>query len=78
MAEEQDVAEDKARAKRPMASCRECGSEFAPQRQVERLKKKLGEGATMIEVCPACRRKLYARGLYEAHRKTTSEQAGGP
>ena len=57
MADKTDVTEKKRRAKPPLMACRDCGRGYAPQRQVQRLKKKLGEKAVMIEICPPCRRK---------------------
>ena len=83
MTDEQQTAEAKERPKRKLMACRECGAEFAPERQVQRLQKKVGEelgdaaDTGAMEACPRCRRKLYARSLLTAAGETADSQTGG-
>jgi len=64
----QEKPKARPQSKSPTASCARCGRQYARQSQVNRLKKKLGGEATMIDCCPACRRQLYAESLCEAQR----------
>ena len=57
--------------------CATCGSDYARERQVQRLQQKvteeIGEQAdtSLLEMCPVCRRKRYAASLVAA--QTSSE-----
>ena len=76
MAKQEEPTPEQGGSKSPMAACVRCGRQYARQSQVERLRKKLGGDAPMIEYCPACRRRLYAEGLCEAQR-TADKHTGG-
>jgi len=46
-----------------MATCEVCGRAFAPVRQMEHLRGRLGETVPVADVCPVCRRGRSAAGL---------------
>ncbi|MHC4480212.1 MAG: hypothetical protein ACYS8K_02030 [Planctomycetota bacterium] len=77
MSEQPDSKQEQAKAGRKMASCRVCGSEYAPERQVQRLLKKLGEKAARMDACPPCRRRLYAAELVAAQQNQSKNETGG-
>jgi hypothetical protein len=70
MSDQQQSAKEKPRKRRALA-CAECGREIAPERQVQRLQKKVAEelgeavDVSLMELCPACRRKRYAASLLD-------------
>ena len=72
MVDPENAGAEQGESKRPMATCADCGREYARQRQVERLKQKLGGAVPRIDFCPACRRRLYAEGLCEAQLRADS------
>lgn len=56
-----------AKPARKRAECSECGSEFAPGKLLENIKKKSGLPDEVLGRCPACRRRIAAEKL--AHGK---------
>ena len=68
MAEEGSATEKKRGAKRPPMPCSRCGRPYARERQVKRLKEKIGQKAAAIDHCPACRQEAHAKALVKAFR----------
>ncbi len=78
MADEQEAAEQKGGQTRKLMPCASCGRDYARERQVQRLQKKVAEevgdsvDTGLMELCPPCRRKRYAGTLVAARTDTES------
>lgn len=60
------MAKKKRSAGRKPDPCPACGRAYALKSQIERVKKKLGAKAGMVEICPGCRRERYAKALRQS------------
>jgi hypothetical protein len=57
-----------AKTQQKMKQCEFCGQEFARERLVERLKSRVPQVSSVMDLCPACRRARSARLQIEGRR----------